>query len=123
LDVTNQEYPVIKVNPKAMKTAILFGGLLFISSSLFAQISDPSEENQLPNWELKVYPNPTSDLLMISSSIEIKDVTLMDLNGQVIKKNALPNWCYSLQELPAGWIFVYIESTDGRVEKKNIYKN
>ncbi|AEA44182.1 T9SS type A sorting domain-containing protein [Fluviicola taffensis] len=106
-----------------MKTVVLLGGLLLISSSLFAQISDPTEENQLPNWELKVYPNPTSDLLVISSSIEIKDVTLMDLNGQVIKKNALPNWCYSLQELPTGWIFVYIESTDGRVEKKNVYKN
>lgn len=106
-----------------MKTAILLGVLLLISSSLLAQSTDPSEESTLPNWELKVYPNPTSDLLMISSSLEIKDVTLIDLNGQVLKNHAMPNWCYSLHDLPAGWIFVYIESTDGRVEKKNIYKN
>lgn len=106
-----------------MKTAVLLGGLLLISSSLSAQITDPPEEGQLQEWELKVYPNPTSDLLMISSSLEIKDVTLIDLNGQVLKNHAMPNWCYSLHDLPAGWIFVYIESVDGRVEKKNIYKN
>lgn len=106
-----------------MKTAVLLGGLLLISSSLSAQITDPPEESQLQEWELKVYPNPTSDLLMISSSLEIKDVTLIDLNGQVLKNHAMPNWCYSLHDLPAGWIFVYIESVDGRVEKKNVYKN
>lgn len=106
-----------------MKTAVLLGGLLLISSSLLAQSADPPEENNLPSWDLRVYPNPTSDLLMISSSLEIKDVTLIDLNGQVLKNHALPNWCYSLHDLPAGWIFVYIESTDGRIEKKNVYKN
>ena len=106
-----------------MKTAVLLGGLLLISSSLSAQSTDHPEESQLQEWELKVYPNPTSDLLMISSSLEIKDVTLIDLNGQVLKNHAMPNWCYSLHDLPAGWIFVYIESVDGRVEKKNVYKN
>jgi hypothetical protein len=106
-----------------MKTLVLLSGLFLISTSLNAQMSDPPVENDLPNWDLKVYPNPTSDLLMISSSLEIKDVTLIDLNGQVIKNHAMPNWCYSLHDLPAGWIFVYIESSDGRVEKKNIYKN
>ena len=55
-----------------MKTAVLLGGLLLISSSLSAQSTDPPEESQLQEWELKVYPNPTSDLLMISSSLEIK---------------------------------------------------
>lgn len=106
-----------------MKTVVLLGGLLLISSSIFAQSADLPEESQLPAWELKVYPNPTSDLLMISSSLEIKDVTLIDLNGQVLKNHAMPNWCFSLHDLPAGWIFVYIESLDGRIEKKNIYKN
>lgn len=106
-----------------MKTFILLSGLFLISTSLHAQSADPPEENALPNWDLKVYPNPTSDLLIVSSSVDIKDVTLIDLNGQVIKNRALPNWCYSLNDLPAGWIFVYVESTDGRVEKKNIYKN
>lgn len=106
-----------------MKTFLLLGGLFFISTSLHAQLADPPAESNLPNWDLKVYPNPTSDLLIVSSSVEIKDITLIDLNGQVIKNPALPNWCFSLHDLPEGWIFVYIESTDGRIEKKNVYKN
>lgn len=106
-----------------MKTLVLLGGLLLFSSSLSAQSTDPPEESQLPAWDLKVYPNPTSDLLMVTSSLEIKDITLIDLNGQVLKNRAMPNWCFSLQDLPQGWIFVYIESVDGRIEKKNVYKN
>ncbi len=106
-----------------MKTLVLLGGLLLFSSSLSAQSTDPPEESQLPVWDLKVYPNPTSDLLMVTSSLEIKDITLIDLNGQVLKNHAMPNWCFSLQDLPQGWIFVYIESIDGRIEKKNVYKN
>lgn len=106
-----------------MKTFILLSGLFLISTSLHAQMADPPEENPLPNWDLKVYPNPTSDLLIVASSVDIKDVTLIDLNGQVIKNHAMPNWCYSLHDLPAGWIFVYVESKDGRIEKKNVYKN
>lgn len=106
-----------------MKTVLLLSGLFLISTSLNAQMADPPADNTLPNWDLKVYPNPTSDLLIISSSVDIKDVTLIDLNGQVLKNPALPNWCFSLHDLPEGWIFVYIESTDGRIEKKNVYKN
>ena len=106
-----------------MKTLVLLGGLLLFSGSLSAQITDPAEQTQLPAWDLKVYPNPTSDLLMVASSLEIKDITLIDLNGQVLKNHAMPNWCFSLHDLPQGWIFVYIESIDGRIEKKNVYKN
>lgn len=106
-----------------MKTLVLLSGLFLISTSLHAQMSEPPEESQLPSWDLKVYPNPTSDLLMVTSSIDIKDITLIDLNGQVLKNHAMPNWCFSLHDLPQGWIFVYIESVDGRIEKKNVYKN
>lgn len=106
-----------------MKTLVLLGGLFLFSSSLSAQSTDPPVANQLPDWDLKVYPNPTSDLLMVTSSLEIKDITLIDLNGQVLKTHAMPNWCFSLHDLPQGWIFVYIESVDGRIEKKNVYKN
>ena len=104
-----------------MKTVLLLSGLFLISTSLSAQLADPPAD--LPNWDLKVYPNPTSDLLIVSSSVDIKDITLIDLNGQVIKNRAMPNWCFSLHDLPQGWIFVYIESMDGRIEKKNVYKN
>lgn len=106
-----------------MKTLFLAGILLFLPVLSFSQEADPDLNNELPRWELKCYPNPTSDLLVVSSSVEIKDITLIDLNGQVIKAPAMPNWCFSLHDLPNGWLFVYVESTDGRVEKKNIFKH
>lgn len=101
-----------------MKRFIFTLALVFTNSLAFGQAAD-----SIPaSWELKCYPNPTSDLLIISSSIPIKETTFIDLNGQVLHLTDLPNNCYSLHDLPAGWIFVYIESADGRVEKKNIYK-
>lgn len=103
-----------------MKRLALISLLACLSLNSFGQDAEPEIIDT--TWQIRCYPNPTSDLLIIESSKEIKDVTLIDLNGQVIKAPAMPNWCYSLHELPAGWLFVYIESTDGKIEKKNIYK-
>lgn len=103
-----------------MKTIMLVG-LLLVASITFGQTNEDSETQV--NWVVKCYPNPTSDLLMISSTNEIKDVTLIDLNGSVIKAPAMPNWCFSLHDLPQGWIFVFIEDVNGNILKKNIFKN
>jgi hypothetical protein len=73
-------------------------------------------------WDLRCFPNPTSDLVMIKSSKEIKNVDFFDLNGRELKPAELPNHCYSLSDLPTGWVFILVESTDGFVEKKNLYK-
>jgi hypothetical protein len=73
-------------------------------------------------WDLRCFPNPTSDLVIIKSSKDIKTVDFFDLNGRELKPAALPNHCYSLSDLPTGWIFILVESTDGFVEKKNVYK-
>jgi hypothetical protein len=107
-------------NSKAMKRIVWIGALLLTG---LAQAQEAEPEINQQTWDIRCYPNPTSDLLMVTSSLEIKAITLFDLNGQLIKVPALPNWCFSLHELPAGWIFMYIESADGRIEKKNIYKN
>lgn len=96
-------------------------GMLFLAGTTFGQTIE--DENSNPEWVVKCYPNPTSDLLFISSTEEIKEVTLIDLNGSVIKAPPMPNWCYSLHDLPQGWIFVFIEGVDGKVIKKNIFKN
>jgi hypothetical protein len=91
---------------------------VFIGTNAFGQTTDSIAES----WDLRCFPNPTSDFLIITSSLEIKEITFIDLSGQVLKVAALPNNCFSLHDFPSGWIFVYIETTDGRVEKKNIYK-
>jgi hypothetical protein len=47
---------------------------------------------------------------------------VIDLNGEVVKVAALPNWCYSLHELPSGWLFFFIENEEGTIERKNVFK-
>jgi hypothetical protein len=103
-----------------MKRIFLISIFSFALGHSFAQEAEPSINE--PTWEIRCYPNPTSDLLVIESSKDIKEVTLIDLNGQLIKAPAMSNWCYSLHDLPTGWIFVYIENSDGQIEKKNVYK-
>lgn len=102
-----------------MKTLILAGFIACISTHAFSQ---EAVQDSTP-WVLNCYPNPTSDLLIVTSSLEIKDITLIDINGQVIKAPKMPNWSFSLHDLPQGWLFVYVETMDGRIEKRNVYKN
>ncbi len=98
--------------------------IFFVLALCATNVSFAQEADSLnTNWELKCYPNPTSDLLVVNSNIDIKEVQIIDLSGSVVKANPMPNWCFSLHDLPSGWLFVYVISTDGRVEKKNIYKN
>jgi hypothetical protein len=104
---------------------ILAAGLLVIGFQAAGQeLSETAYgKTDLNNeWDLRCFPSPTSDLMIIKSSKEIKSVDFFDLNGRELKPAELPNHCYSLSDLPAGWIFVLVESTDGFVEKKNIFK-
>ena len=44
-------------------------------------------ENTNINQGIKIYPNPTSDILFISSSIEIKDIIITNIYGQIVYEN------------------------------------
>ncbi len=102
-----------------MKRSI-FALSLLISGLSYSQDIDSLNQEA---WEITCYPNPTSDLLVVKSNREIKDIQIIDLTGSVVKAAPMPNWCYSLHDLPSGWLFVYVIATDGNIEKRNIYKN
>ena len=104
-----------------MKRLALISTFFCLSFASIGQDANGNFETD-STWEIRCYPNPTSDLLVVESSKDIKSITLLDLSGQVVNAAAMPNWCFSLHDLPAGWIFVYIENTSGEIEKKNVYK-
>ena len=97
-------------------------GILFCTAGAVAQEENAFGRTDEAEWKLCCFPNPTSDLLIIKSSKEIKQVQFYDLNGSELKAGSMPNNCYSLSDFPAGWIFLRIESTDGVVEKKQVFK-
>lgn len=104
-----------------MKKLVLFG-MLVVSINGFTQEMAEQSIEEPATWDLRCFPNPTSDLLMIKSSKEIASVDFFDINGREIKMLSLPNFCYSLSDLPEGWVFLIVTSVDGAVEKKNVYK-
>lgn len=104
---------------------ILAAGLLIIGFHAAGQELNETafgKVDEANTWDLRCFPNPTSDLLIVKSSKDIKSIDFFDLNGRELKPAPLPNNTYSLSDLPTGWVFMLIESTDGFVEKKNIYK-
>ena len=96
-----------------------------------AAVSESAQENnQTPfgepakdDWDLRCFPSPTSDMLIIKSSKEVKSVDFYDINGKEIKPSSLPNDCYSLSDIPSGWVFMLVQSTDGFYQRKSVYKN
>ena len=98
---------------------------VFVLSLLLTSLSYSQNMDSLDTkvWEITCYPNPTSDLLVVKSNREIREIQILDLTGSVVKASPMPNWCYSLHDLPSGWLFVYVIGTDGNIEKRNIYKN
>lgn len=99
---------------------LIFAGMLFFANYSVGQSIDSLETTV---WELSCYPNPTSDLLVVKSNREIREIQIIDLTGSVVKANAMPNWCFSLNDLPSGWFFVFVIDEAGNIEKRNIYKN
>lgn len=101
---------------------VMMMGILLCGMQAVAQEETAFGKTAEVEWDLRCFPNPTSDLLIIKSSKEIKQVQFYDLNGSELKAGSMPNNCYSLSDFPDGWIFLRVESTDGTVEKKQVYK-
>lgn len=112
---------------KEIMKRIIFIGLLVCTTPIFAQeeATEPTlgKTDTLNVWDLRAFPSPTSDLLIVKSSKEIKSIEFFDINGKEIKPVEMPNNCYSLSSLPSGWVFLLVESNDGFIEKKNVYKH
>ena len=70
---------------------------------------------------ISIYPNPTSNVLNISSTnnIEINNISITDLNGRTIKNVNATN-SINVSDLNAGVYFITIETTEGKSTKKFI---
>lgn len=76
---------------------------------------------------ISIYPNPTSNKrINISSEVELNEIELININGQIVQKISKPNSVqnvYTLENLPQGFYFVKLTSTDNQETTKKILVN
>jgi endonuclease I len=68
-----------------------------------------------------VYPNPSSDVVNISTNIILDEIDIITINGQIlqqIKKPAFENNNYVISNLPKGFYFMKLSSATNSVTKK-----
>lgn len=76
---------------------------------------------------ISIYPNPTKDnRINITSEVELSEIQLININGQVIQMIKNPNRVqnsYTLENLPQGFYFVKLSSVDNQTTTKKILVN
>lgn len=100
--------------------------LLILVLAFQANAQLPTEPFGVPaddKWDLRAFPNPTSDVLFVKSSKEIKAIEFYDIEGKQIQLTEMPNNSFSLANVPAGWLFMLVQSQDGFYQRKSVYKN
>lgn len=68
-----------------------------------------------------VYPNPSSDAINITTEVQLDEIDIITINGQVlqqIKKPVMENNTYSISNLPKGFYFLKLSSDTNTVTKK-----
>lgn len=70
---------------------------------------------------VSVYPNPSNNVVNISSEIALDEIDIITINGQVlqqIKKPSFENNTYSISNLPKGFYFLKLSSDSNSITKK-----
>jgi hypothetical protein len=82
------------------------------------------EEIVLNSNKLNLYPNPTSDILNFNfgNDVEVKNISVFDLNGRQIKLKASYNNTIDVSELVSGLYIIRLQTESGYFSKK-FFKN
>lgn len=87
--------------------------------SHFTNVLLSTPENSLA--DLKVFPNPVEDKLIIQSSLSSYDsISISDINGRIVSKNLSVSNQVDVSNLKSGMYFITIKSSDGNITKKFI---
>jgi hypothetical protein len=87
----------------------------------FSLTSTLSSEN-FETYNFEIYPNPVTTMLNISNinNVEIKNISVTDINGRVVKNQAGSLTQINVSDLNAGVYFVTIEAAEGKTTQKFI---
>ncbi|TDR26076.1 FG-GAP-like repeat-containing protein [Flavobacterium cheniae] len=76
------------------------------------------------NSKIKLYPNPTSDILTLSNieMLSIKNISIISTLGKVVKNVQLSNSSISVSDLSEGFYILLIETEDGKKYSESFLK-
>lgn len=81
-----------------------------------------SEDPLLSDKAISVYPNPTNNQITISSPYKIKEISLIEIDGRVVKTKDLDSYTedvsMSVQEIPSGLYLIRILAEEGVLYKR-----
>ncbi len=100
--------------PLATSQAYLFLDSISLTTNLSVN------DNQITN--IAIYPNPATNVLNISNvnNYEIKNISVVDINGRVVKNESGAMTQINVSDLNSGVYFVTIEAAEGKTTKKFI---
>jgi hypothetical protein len=86
------------------------------------QITSVLSSDSFESNEFTIYPNPATTILNISNTnnVEIKNISVTDINGRVVKNQSDSLSQINVSDLNAGVYFVTIEAAEGKTTKKFI---
>jgi hypothetical protein len=96
-------------------------GFKFYMDSLKVVVEDPvSIEKQEPIVAFKLYPNPTTDKIMVQADVSIQNIIIRDINGAMILQTE--EKAINIQHLSNGVYFVELVHEKG-VSSRRFIKN
>lgn len=78
---------------------------------------------EIKEFYVSIYPNPTKNILNIKSFDRIKNIEIINIKGQVIKQINKAQQRISLNDLPSGTYLVKITNVHDKQKIKKLYKN
>lgn len=97
------------------------GGFDLDAVGVIHQLPVGIKENQSNDSFVQIYPNPSSDMLFVSSKEKIKQLIILDVNGKLIKETS-ENYV-SLFDLENGFYILKITTSTGDFISRKIIKN
>lgn len=72
--------------------------------------------------KIGIYPNPVKDNLFFDTNLDIKNVAVYSMNGQLVKKATLSDNKISVSDLQSGMYILNLETSEGTVIHHKITK-
>jgi len=136
-DATNDGFVVFKI--KTVNTLVL-GDTFTNDAEIYFDFNAPittndyvttveeslSVDEYISNTSIKIFPNPVKDVLSISSKVNLKSISITDINGRILQSiaivgNKLEN-SIDVKHLSKGVYFITVKTENGTITEK-ILKN